>query len=331
MSGGGDKQGKISGGDKNCKSRKSKKRMKMIRQDYEAVVSYIEEPENFRQVMGGGSKTKIGGKCMLKTKAFHIMAANIAPPAEESVGLPGDVEMLVHDSQDQEKEDESCDQREQEDEDVGWMEDDDFGGEGLTTAETNQYSASVMPESMMPEEDGAEEERINLVNDDDILGDDAENEDPNVGFEEEAHDVETPRNPHQTSSATETRNEQPRNPHQASSAIETRNEQQAERRTESVSRGKSNSSSRPASRSGESGVTRHLGKENKSGLMEFYEEGLRNKLEFRKAFIDYRYASLAEKRAVESKRRRCQLVIELRKDGMSLAEIEEYVKFVDAD
>ncbi|KAL3688072.1 hypothetical protein R1sor_014381 [Riccia sorocarpa] len=49
----------------------------MIRQDYEAVVSYIEDPENFRQVMGGGPKTKVGGKCMSKTKAFHIMASHL--------------------------------------------------------------------------------------------------------------------------------------------------------------------------------------------------------------------------------------------------------------
>ncbi|KAL3678959.1 hypothetical protein R1sor_021915 [Riccia sorocarpa] len=49
----------------------------MISRDYEAVVAYIEEPENFRQVMGCGKKTKVGGKCISKAKAFHIMTSHL--------------------------------------------------------------------------------------------------------------------------------------------------------------------------------------------------------------------------------------------------------------
>ncbi|KAL3692805.1 hypothetical protein R1sor_006456 [Riccia sorocarpa] len=48
----------------------------MIHQDY-AVVSYIEDPDKFREVMGGGRKTKVGGKCMSKAKAFNIMESHL--------------------------------------------------------------------------------------------------------------------------------------------------------------------------------------------------------------------------------------------------------------
>ncbi|KAL3685520.1 hypothetical protein R1sor_003542 [Riccia sorocarpa] len=41
------------------------------------MVACIEVPEHFRQVMGGGQKTKVGGKCMSKAKAFHIMASHL--------------------------------------------------------------------------------------------------------------------------------------------------------------------------------------------------------------------------------------------------------------
>ncbi|KAL3685231.1 hypothetical protein R1sor_003253 [Riccia sorocarpa] len=63
--------------DKACKGKKNKKHVKLIRQDYEDVVAYIEDPEHFREVMGGGQKTKVGGKCMSKAKAFQIMAFHL--------------------------------------------------------------------------------------------------------------------------------------------------------------------------------------------------------------------------------------------------------------
>ncbi|KAL3685952.1 hypothetical protein R1sor_003974 [Riccia sorocarpa] len=336
-------------------------------------------------------KTFVGGKCMSKTKAFHIMAshlrnvagfpdvtgeemkkrferyvamykkargfkdstgqglsekelekgmtiedklekicphfgrmhtilgqrANIAPPAEESAGLPSDAEdadMIISDSQAIEEDD------------GNWKEDDDFG-EGLTAVE-EEHSPAVEEEHSPSVMQVEGEEGINLVDasygsddDDDIIGNQTEEEDPNEGFQDEINNTEQTRS-EQEGSAAET---------MEGSATETRHEQPAEGRSGrnvDDSRGKSTSNNRGnGSRSGESAVTRSLGRDNKANLMDLYEEGLRNKLEFRKAFIDYRYASLAEKRAVESKKRRCQLVIELRKDGMSLADIEEFVKF----
>ncbi|KAL3686057.1 hypothetical protein R1sor_004079 [Riccia sorocarpa] len=267
------------GGDKNNKSRRSKKRVKMIRQDYEAVVSYIEDPENFRQVMGGGLKTKVGGKCMSKTKVFHIMAshlknvagfpdvtgeemkkrferyvamykkarkfkdstgqglsekelekgmtiedemekicphfgrmhmifgqrANIASPAEESAGLPSDAEdadMVISDSQPIE-------------EDGNWKEDDDFD-EGLTAVE-EEHSVAIEEEHSPSVIQVEAEEGINLVDasygsddidDDDIIGNQTEKEDPNEGFQDEINNAEQTRSEWE-GSATETREEQP--------------------------------------------------------------------------------------------------------------------------
>ncbi|KAL3682326.1 hypothetical protein R1sor_000348 [Riccia sorocarpa] len=63
--------------DKACKGKKNKKRVKLIRHDYEAVVAYIEDPEYFCEVMGGGRKTKVGGKYTSKAKAFQIMASHL--------------------------------------------------------------------------------------------------------------------------------------------------------------------------------------------------------------------------------------------------------------
>ncbi|KAL3685339.1 hypothetical protein R1sor_003361 [Riccia sorocarpa] len=162
-----------------------------------------------------------------------------------------------------------------------------------------------------------EEEDGNWKEDDDFR-DQAEEEYPNEGFHDKINNAE------------QTKNER------EGSAIETRHKRQAKGkggRNVDDSKGKSTSKNRRGngSRSGESAVTRSLGRVNKANLMDLYEEGLRNKLEFQKAFIVYRYASLVEKRAVESKKRRCQLVIELRNDGMSFTEIEEFMKFVDAD
>ncbi|KAL3691710.1 hypothetical protein R1sor_005361 [Riccia sorocarpa] len=306
----------------------------MIRQDYEAVVSYIEDPENFRQVMGGGPKTKVGGKCMSKTKAFHIMASHLKNVA----GFPDVIgeEMMkrferyvaMYKKARGFKDSTGQGLSEKELEKGMTIEDklekicDDFG-EGLTAGE-EEHSPAVEEEHSLSVMQVKAEEGINLIDasygsddDDDIKGNQTEEEDPNEGFQDEINNAEQTRSERE-GSATETRREQPAEGRRG--------------RNVDDSRGKSTSNNRGnGSRSGESVVTRSLGRDNKANLMDLYEEGLRNKLEFRKAFIDYRYASLAEKRAVESKKRRCQLVIELRKDGMSLAEIEEFVKFVDAD
>ncbi|KAL3680043.1 hypothetical protein R1sor_022999 [Riccia sorocarpa] len=119
----------------------------MIRQDYEAVVSYIEDPENFRQNVAGfpdvtGEEMKkrferyvamykkarefkdSTGRGLSEKELENVMTikdklekicphfgrmhtifgqrVNIAPPAEESVGLPTDAEdaeMVISDSQ----------------------------------------------------------------------------------------------------------------------------------------------------------------------------------------------------------------------------------------
>ncbi|KAL3692303.1 hypothetical protein R1sor_005954 [Riccia sorocarpa] len=231
----------------------------MIPRDYEAVVTYIEEPENFRQVMGGGKKTKVGGKCISKTKAFHIMAshlkniagfpdvtgeemkkrferyvlrykkarqfkeatgrglsekelesgmtieekvekicphfdrmhailgqrANIAPPAEESVGLPEDTGLLVGDSQ------------REEDDSEDWMHDDDNLGEGVTAVEPEPARGSGTS-TTSPEREPV---YVNLVDadygsDDDVIPEENEENEPFINlmddetFEERAEEEE---------------------------------------------------------------------------------------------------------------------------------------------
>ncbi|KAL2650717.1 hypothetical protein R1flu_018845 [Riccia fluitans] len=42
--------------------------------DYELIVSYLEELDNFATLFGSGGKTKIGGKHQTKTTAFTIMS-----------------------------------------------------------------------------------------------------------------------------------------------------------------------------------------------------------------------------------------------------------------
>ncbi|KAL3690822.1 hypothetical protein R1sor_004473 [Riccia sorocarpa] len=265
--------------------KKGKKLVKMIPHDYDAIVAYIEELENFREVMGGGKKTK---------------KANIALPVGESVGLPEDTRLLVGDSQ--------RDQREGDDSE-DWMQDDDnlerecvyvnlvdadYGSDDDVILEKNEPSIDLMDDETL--EGRAEEEEKNNTGDKGTQrrSDHQQEENMNMGT-------------------------QRRSDHQQHGRDDEHNHTKGRRRNQDgnvqVER----------SRSGESNVTKSTVKDSKSGLLELYEEGLRNKLEFRKTFIDYRYASLAEKRVIEAKHRRCQLVIELRKECMSMTEIEEFV------
>ncbi|KAL2607636.1 hypothetical protein R1flu_026209 [Riccia fluitans] len=51
--------------------------------DYELIVSFLEEPENFTALFGSRGKTKIGGKHQTKTTAFAIMSMQL-----QSLGFP---------------------------------------------------------------------------------------------------------------------------------------------------------------------------------------------------------------------------------------------------
>ncbi|KAL3684898.1 hypothetical protein R1sor_002920 [Riccia sorocarpa] len=382
-------------GEKSSKVKSGKKRVKMIREDYETVVAYIEIPENFRQVMGGGRKTPVGGKCMSKAQAFNIMAAhlrsvdgfpdvtgeemkkrfdryvsmykkakgfkestgrglsekelekgmtikekvekicphfarmhailgqraNIAPPAEESCGLPNaDVDWLGLDSQ---PPPENCETEGGENDEELSEEDADSAAEGLTAVgaeniftpcenSTPRSSINLVDLEYGSDEDGEEKETNNFMYEDFNEGEDYHTT--------EEEDVQIP--DIETSGVEET-------PAMGQDRVNGR----GRRHNNNVQRQVSADgvTAEEDSRNGSSRVKKNAGKKDSTNIMSLYEEGLRNKLEFRKVFIEYRYASLAEKRSVEAKRRRCQLVIELRKEGMNMQEIEEYVKFVDAD
>ncbi|KAL2643924.1 hypothetical protein R1flu_011511 [Riccia fluitans] len=51
--------------------------------DYELIVSYLKEPDNFAALFGSGGKTKIGGKHQMKTTAYAIMSVQL-----QSLGFP---------------------------------------------------------------------------------------------------------------------------------------------------------------------------------------------------------------------------------------------------
>ncbi|KAL2652946.1 hypothetical protein R1flu_021074 [Riccia fluitans] len=53
---------------------KKKQRVEMITEDYDAVVTYIENLEHYRDIMGVGKKTRIRGSTISKVRAFDIMA-----------------------------------------------------------------------------------------------------------------------------------------------------------------------------------------------------------------------------------------------------------------
>ncbi|KAL3694240.1 hypothetical protein R1sor_007891 [Riccia sorocarpa] len=58
-------------------SQKSAVRHRMTKHDYELMISYLEVPDNFNGITGGGRKTKIGGKNFTKTTAFGHMAVSL--------------------------------------------------------------------------------------------------------------------------------------------------------------------------------------------------------------------------------------------------------------
>ncbi|KAL3683128.1 hypothetical protein R1sor_001150 [Riccia sorocarpa] len=53
-------------------------RHRMIRHDYELIVTYLEVPDNFAAIIGSGRKTKVGGRNLTKTAAFGHMAVSCA-------------------------------------------------------------------------------------------------------------------------------------------------------------------------------------------------------------------------------------------------------------
>lgn len=56
-----------------------RKKIRLTNEDYDKIVAYIEEPENFAALHGAGRKTRIGGgKCHTKATAFGIMAAQLS-------------------------------------------------------------------------------------------------------------------------------------------------------------------------------------------------------------------------------------------------------------
>ncbi|KAL2629783.1 hypothetical protein R1flu_014469 [Riccia fluitans] len=66
--------GKKSVAEKGKEKGKKKQRVKMITEDYNAVVIYIENPEHYRDITSAGKKTRIGGSTISKVRAFDIMA-----------------------------------------------------------------------------------------------------------------------------------------------------------------------------------------------------------------------------------------------------------------
>ncbi|KAL3691854.1 hypothetical protein R1sor_005505 [Riccia sorocarpa] len=66
----------------------------MISEDYEALVTYIENPENFRQITSGGKKTRVDGTTLLKSRAFDIMASALSGVNDFPQYSQGDEEML---------------------------------------------------------------------------------------------------------------------------------------------------------------------------------------------------------------------------------------------
>ncbi|KAL2654161.1 hypothetical protein R1flu_022289 [Riccia fluitans] len=50
----------------------------MITEDYDVVVTYIENPEHYRDITGAGKETRIGGSTISKIRAFDIMASALS-------------------------------------------------------------------------------------------------------------------------------------------------------------------------------------------------------------------------------------------------------------
>ncbi|KAL3679275.1 hypothetical protein R1sor_022231 [Riccia sorocarpa] len=49
----------------------------MTKQEYEMIVTYLENPDNFAAINGCGKKTKITGKILTKVTAFGHMALTL--------------------------------------------------------------------------------------------------------------------------------------------------------------------------------------------------------------------------------------------------------------
>ncbi|KAL3675345.1 hypothetical protein R1sor_025293 [Riccia sorocarpa] len=58
-------------------AQKNTTRHRMTKQDYEMIVTYLENPDNFAAVNEGGRKTKIIGKILTNVTAFGHMAATL--------------------------------------------------------------------------------------------------------------------------------------------------------------------------------------------------------------------------------------------------------------
>ncbi|KAL3681867.1 hypothetical protein R1sor_024823 [Riccia sorocarpa] len=107
-------------------AQKNAARHRMTKQEYEMIVTYLENPDNFAAINGCGRKTKITGKTLMKVTAFGHMAvtlcaqgfvncsgvimgrksrviANVEPPAVGDAGLPAELDFdipgLCQDSQ----------------------------------------------------------------------------------------------------------------------------------------------------------------------------------------------------------------------------------------
>ncbi|KAL3693750.1 hypothetical protein R1sor_007401 [Riccia sorocarpa] len=279
----------------------------MIRQDYEAVLAYIEDPENFYQKeieKGMTIDDKLEKMCPHFRRMYTIFGqrTNITPPAEESCGLPDDIDMFDLDSQPSRAGEfvSRAEEFAEEEEEVSLDENDEID---LTEGNNSRDL-----------EGGSDDDGDEIL---DFMSGDLD-EDENQGIQDENPEIGNQEGRTPVAAAKEAEKEE----------INGENRSRREKRSVQSSRNSRPNNQRDTgdSRSGTSEVTK-----SKSNLLSLYEEGPWNKLEYRKQFIEYRYANLAEKRSVEAKRRRCQLVIELRKEGLTMQEIEEYIKFVDAD
>ncbi|KAL2610575.1 hypothetical protein R1flu_029148 [Riccia fluitans] len=61
--------------EKGKEKEKKKQRVKMITEDYDVIMTYIENLEHYRDITGVGKKMRIGGSTRSKVRAFDIMAS----------------------------------------------------------------------------------------------------------------------------------------------------------------------------------------------------------------------------------------------------------------
>ncbi|KAL3682635.1 hypothetical protein R1sor_000657 [Riccia sorocarpa] len=189
---------------------------------------------------------------------------------------------------------------------------------------------TAVKEESLPKDSGDVRSSMNLI---DLEGGSDDDDDGHENLDFMSTDLDKDENQGMQDESPEIGNQEGRTPVAAAKEAEKEeingeNRSRREKRSVQSSMNSRSNNQRDTgdSKSGASEVTK-----SKSSLLSLYEECLRKKLEYWKQFIEYRYASLAEKWSVEAKRLKCQLVIELRKEGLTMQEIEEYVKFVDAD